>query len=146
MDLTIKLMNQYLADINLLYRKVQNFHWNVKGPNFFLIHQKTEEYYTALNLQIDDVAELILKMQGQPIGTMRGYLEITKIKEANDQKIAGELVLESLFADFNYAMNLAKEVKAQAELDSADIIIAYMDDVIAAYYEWLWMLRQSTEV
>ena len=37
-------LNQLLADLNVLYRKVQNYHWNIKGKEFFQLHAKLEEY------------------------------------------------------------------------------------------------------
>ena len=49
----IKKLNVYLADLNVMYRKVQNYHWNVDGRNFFTIHAKLEEYYDEINENID---------------------------------------------------------------------------------------------
>ena len=40
MNKTINALNQYLADLNVYYRKVQNYHWNVIGQGFFTVHAK----------------------------------------------------------------------------------------------------------
>ena len=58
-------MNVLLADLNVLYRKVQNYHWNVDGRNFFTIHAKLEEYYNEINEQIDEIAERILSIKAR---------------------------------------------------------------------------------
>lgn len=42
-------LNEFLADLNVFYRKLQNYHWNIAGKNFFVIHQKLEEYYDDIN-------------------------------------------------------------------------------------------------
>ena len=28
-------LNEFLADLNVFYRKLQNYHWNVQGRDFF---------------------------------------------------------------------------------------------------------------
>ena len=33
-------LNQFLSDLAVFYRKVQNYHWNVKGKDFFEVHSK----------------------------------------------------------------------------------------------------------
>ena len=38
-------MNNFLSDLAVFYRKLQNYHWNIKGNDFFVIHEKLERYY-----------------------------------------------------------------------------------------------------
>ena len=52
METLIKELNQYLSDLAVFYRKLQNYHWNVKGSDFFVVHEKLEEYYNKINDQI----------------------------------------------------------------------------------------------
>ena len=87
MSKTVEKLNLYLVNLNVLYRKVQNYHWNVVGKGFFTIHSKLEEFYDDLNGQIDDVAERILSIGGRPYGTLKDYLELTTIKEAENKEI-----------------------------------------------------------
>ena len=88
MSKTVEKLNLYLANLNVLYRKVQNYHWNIVGAGFFSVHAKLEEYYDAINTQIDDVAERILAIGGRPLGTLKDYLEVTTIKEAENKEIS----------------------------------------------------------
>lgn len=37
-------LNQNVADLHLIYVKLHNYHWNVKGLQFFQIHNATEGY------------------------------------------------------------------------------------------------------
>ena len=86
MELENKL-NEFLADLNVFYRKLQNYHWNVQGKDFFQVHAKLEELYNEINEQIDEIAEHILILGGQPLGTVKDYLDISTIKEAENKKI-----------------------------------------------------------
>ncbi|SHM63492.1 starvation-inducible DNA-binding protein [Anaerosporobacter mobilis DSM 15930] len=141
----LKELNEFLADLNVLYRKLQNYHWNVKGKNFFVLHSKLEEYYNGVNSEIDEIAEKILMLGGQPLGTMKDYLEISKIKEAENVKISGKEVLKNVLEDFGYVKKKAEFIKVKAEEASAVIISSYMDEVIEDYSKAYWMLSQSME-
>ena len=62
----IKLLNELLANYQIYYQNLRNFHWNVSGPNFFELHAKFEELYTAANGGVDAVAERILTLGARP--------------------------------------------------------------------------------
>ena len=145
MNELLKELNEFLADLNVLYRKLQNYHWNVKGKSFFVLHGKLEEYYNGVNSEIDEIAEKILMLGGQPLGSMKDYLEISNIKEADNVKISGDEVLKNVLVDFGYAKKKAESIKAKAEDASAAIISSYMDEVIEDYSKACWMLSQSME-
>ena len=87
MENIVKDLNDFLSDLNIFYRKLQNYHWNVCGKDFFVLHSKLEEYYDEVNKQIDEIAEHILMLGEQPLGTMQDYLNNTCIVEAKNEKI-----------------------------------------------------------
>ena len=87
MENVVKDLNDFLSDLNIFYRKLQNYHWNVCGKDFFVLHSKLEEYYDEVNKQIDEIAEHILMLGEQPLGTMQDYLNNTCIVEAKNEKI-----------------------------------------------------------
>lgn len=143
MENIIKELNQFLADLNVFYRKLQNYHWNIEGRDFFVIHGKLEEYYDEINKSIDEVAEFILTKNGQPLGTMKDYLEITKITEAKNQKVNSEVVFNELINDFSYLLKNVKAIKKEAEKEDDDATSALMDEFIIDYGKKLWMLNQT---
>ena len=140
MSNVIEKLNVYLADLNVLYRKVQNYHWNVEGRNFFTIHAKLEEYYDEINENIDSIAERILSIKGRPCGTMKKYLEITNIKEATDTDIADLDLVKILKADFETLLGEVKDIKGVADEANDYGTSAMMDELIMGYETKLWML------
>lgn len=40
-----QVLNEQVANLNVLYVKIHNYHWYVKGENFFTLHVKFEELY-----------------------------------------------------------------------------------------------------
>ena len=59
-------LNLYLANQMIDYVKKHNLHWNLKGPQFFTLHAKLEELYDEANDILDEVAERILALGGNP--------------------------------------------------------------------------------
>ena len=96
MENLINNLNIYLSDLNVFYRKLQNYHWNIKGKSFFVVHAKLEEYYNEINEQIDEVAEHILAIGGVPLATLKDYLNTTKITEAKNEKVTCEVVFNEI--------------------------------------------------
>lgn len=78
----IEVLNKQVADWSVLFTKLHNFHWYVKGPQFFTLHEKFEELYTESATHIDEIAERILAIGGKPVATMKEYLELSSIQEA----------------------------------------------------------------
>ena len=107
-------LNALLCDLNVFYRKLQNYHWNIKGKFFLVIHGKLEEYYDEINEQVDEIAEHILALGGQPLGTLKDYLQFTKIAEAENKKVDCSTVFNSIIADYSTLLEKAICIKKQA--------------------------------
>ena len=143
MENIINELNQFLADLNVFYRKLQNYHWYIEGRDFFIVHSKLEEYYNEINASIDEVAEFILTKNEEPLGTMKDYLEITKITEAENKKVNSDVVFNELINDFSYLLKNVKAIKKEAEKENDDATSTFMDEFIADYSKKLWMLNQT---
>lgn len=46
-DAMVDSLNELLANYSMHYQKLLNFHWNVKGGDFFDIHEKFEQEYDS---------------------------------------------------------------------------------------------------
>ena len=143
MENLVKNLNCFLADLNVFYRKLQNYHWNVHGKNFFVFHSKLEEYYDEINEQIDEVAEHILMLNNMPLGTMKDYLDNTCIAEAKNEKIDECLVIDNLIADYGILLKKVSEIKKEADEKNAYATSSLMDNYISLYIKHLWMLNQT---
>ncbi|MFC4801136.1 Dps family protein [Neobacillus sp. GCM10023253] len=109
-----KVLNQQIANWNVLYTKLHRFHWYVKGPHFFTLHAKFEELYDEAAATIDEFAEQLLTIGGSPVSTLKEYLEIATIKEATDTLKAEEMV-QSIVKDFTQII-----AELQAGMETAE--------------------------
>ena len=64
----------------------------LKDPNFFSLHEKFEELYNEASQYVDDLAERILAIGGNPVGTLKESLEISIVDEAGKNYSAEQMV------------------------------------------------------
>lgn len=137
---TTQELSVFLASAYTLYLKVQNYHWNIEGNEFFQVHTFTETLYTELSLQVDDVAERIRTLGEKAPGTFREYLELSQISEANGEDTT-QSVISLLKSDYETLIALAKKLIALAEEKNdhgtADLLTPY----VSSYEKSLWMMN-----
>lgn len=138
-----KELNHLLANFVVTYHKLQSFHWYVKGSDFFQVHLKLEELYNEINMGIDELAELLLQIGGEPVSSLRGFLELASIDERTDSFVDSEEVIKTVVADYEALLAEIVSVKKVADEQEAYLVSASMDTFIASFTKTLWMLRQS---
>lgn len=136
-------LNEFLADLNLFYRKLQNYHWNVEGADFFEVHAKLEELYNEINISIDEIAEHILILGGQPLGTLKDYIQISNIEEAENIKIRSNKIYQTLIKDYGLLLNKVVQIKEQADNQKQHSTSSLMDKYIESYSKIIWMIKQT---
>ena len=92
-------LNNLLANYSIHYQKLRNYHWNVKGSDFFDLHEQFELQYNEALQHIDDIAERIRIFGKTPMSTLKEYLETSEIKETGTQ-LASELMVRELLSDY----------------------------------------------
>src|SRR3990167_7412575 len=78
---SISILNKLLSDEYVLYTKTRNYHWNVTGPDFSELHKFFESQYEELDDAIDEVAERARSLGGRSLGTLKEFLQSTRLKE-----------------------------------------------------------------
>ncbi len=144
MDLKTKL-NEFLADLNVLHCKLQNYHWNVEGKEFFQTHAKLEEMYDNISKQIDEIAEHILILGEQPLGRLKDYIEISNIKETESKNIQSEEIYNILLSDYENLLKKSIEIKEEAENQKEYSTSSLIDEYILEYSKIIWMLKNVTK-
>lgn len=135
-------LNHLLANLVVEYHKLQNFHWYIKGSDFFTVHAKLEEYYNDINKAVDEVAESILMLEGKPLASLKDFAANASIKEAEAQFIKSDIILAEVEKDYSLLLAEVIEIKKAADAEENFIISAMMDDYIKNFTKAVWMLKQ----
>lgn len=136
----IEALNKQVAEWTVLYTKLHNYHWYVKGPNFFSLHEKFEELYNEASVYVDDLAERILAIEGNPIATLREALEWSVIEEAEKNLTANQMV-EQLSKDFTTLIAQLEEGIQLAEKVNDDMTGDMLLAMVTSLEKHNWMLK-----
>ena len=77
----IALLNQHLADTFDLYGQAKQAHWNVKGPQFYQLHELFDELADPLREYADLIAERATALGGTALGTVRMAAGASRLDE-----------------------------------------------------------------
>lgn len=139
----IDLLSHFLADTYVLYLKTQNFHWNVKGPYFYSLHNLFDEQYRELAAAIDEIAERIRALGGITPASFSQFTQLSSLKDEKGSDQSSETMLQKLLKDHEMLIQSASDMipKSQHAKDegTADLLIQRLK----AHEKMAWMLRSS---
>lgn len=132
-------LNILLSDIQVNYMNLRSFHWNIKGKDFFLLHEKFEEFYNDMSEKADEVAERILTLGFQPLDSYKKYIEFSEIKPVegiSDGDLAVDIIINSL----TILLKNERAILEKAADNSDEGTASLMSDFIAEQEKTMWML------
>lgn len=135
-------LNGILADEFLLYTKTRNAHWNVEGPDFHAQHIFFEKQYEALDEIMDSVAERIRTLGHYAPGTLKDFLQLTRITEQTREKNDSAGFIRELLADHETIIvamreNIDRFANEYKDAGTSDFITGLMEE----HEKMAWMLR-----
>lgn len=144
----VKNLNYLLANYQVHFQKMRNFHWNVKGKDFFELHQQFEEIYNTANTNIDEVAERIRVFGQTPVSTLKEYLRMSEIKEAKPDLDSEAMVREAM-EDFqtllSFMVNVADAAIDIGDVGTEDMINTFIKDMEKRHWMFnAWLQEKKT--
>jgi starvation-inducible DNA-binding protein len=121
----IGILNQRLADASDLKSQAKQAHWNVKGMNFFQLHELFDQIATDVEGHIDLIAERVTTLGGTAMGTVRLAAQNSSLSEYPHEITDGTAHVDALstaLADFGKLVR--KDIDETSELgdqDTADL-------------------------
>ncbi|MCX8024415.1 MAG: DNA starvation/stationary phase protection protein [Thermanaerothrix sp.] len=141
-EAVINLLNTLLADEHVLLLKTHNYHWNVIGPNFAELHELFGEQYEMLDDLVDEIAERARMLGGKAVGTMREYLERTRLSEEPGIYPNAEQMIINLVADHEAIIRYLRQAiddcaEKYGDIGTSDLLTG----VLRAHEKMAWFLR-----
>jgi starvation-inducible DNA-binding protein len=142
----VDILTRDLADIEVVYVKTLNMHWNIVGPNFYSVHLLLDEQYHALAKLADEVAERIRSYNRPAIGSLNEFLAHTSLNEKRGDSVVMTDALDQLVADHEAIMRqLRNDIKRCTEelhdQGAADLLIKQLQ----IHQQMAWMLRSHLQ-
>ena len=137
----IQLLNQQLADVFDLYSQAKQAHWNVKGAQFFQLHELFDKLADQLQDFVDLIAERATALGGTASGTVRMSAAASRLPEYPIDANASMATIETLVARFaNSAKSTRSAIDAATnagDADTADLLT----EVSRGLDKSLWFLE-----
>lgn len=135
----ITALHTLLADFQVHYTNLRGMHWNIKGHGFFVLHEKFESMYNDAAEKIDEIAERILMLGGNPENKFSEYLKTAHVKEVSDITCGGEAV-EHILDTYKHLIGEERKIINIAN-DANDVVTT---DMLTGYLKeqekMVWML------
>jgi starvation-inducible DNA-binding protein len=137
----VELCNQQMADLFDLFSQTKQAHWNVKGPQFFQLHELYDELAGVLLGFVDMVAERATALGGIATGTIRMAAEVSTLPEFSGGAVGSmesvRLLVER-YAKVAESTRQAIETAEEAEdMDTADLFTEVSREIDKS----LWFLE-----
>jgi starvation-inducible DNA-binding protein len=137
----VALLNQQLADTFDLYSQTKQAHWNVKGLQFFQLHELFDKLAAELLDHVDTIAERSTTLGGTALGTARMAAANSRLPEYSADISGGRESVEALverYAELACATRAA--IDRTDELGDADTSDLFTG-VSRALDKSLWFLE-----
>lgn len=132
-------LQQLLADFQIYYTNLRGLHWNVKGKNFFVMHEQFEHMYDNAATKIDEIAERILMLDGVPAHKFSTYLQTSNVKEM-DYEADGDKGVKFVLDTMSHFMAAERKILSLASEAGDEATIALMSDYLKEQEKLAWML------
>lgn len=141
----ISVLSDIMADQYILYTKTRNYHWNVTGEDFAQYHKLFEEQYSAIDEDIDDVAERIRALGGKTPATLAEFVKSAALKEHPGKYPSAKAMIANLLADHEAVIrSLRKAIEICDDMDD-DGTEDFLTQLMEKHEKTAWMLRATIE-
>ncbi len=137
----IDLLNQSLASTFDLASQTKQAHWNVKGKDFYQLHELFDEIAGELNEFVDLIAERVTALGGYACGTARMAAENSSLPEYPTDAVEGMDHVAALADRFaRYATHVRAAIDESDGLGDKSTADIYTE-VSRAVDKRLWFLE-----
>ncbi|MEH2011770.1 DNA starvation/stationary phase protection protein Dps [Nostoc sp.] len=142
----VVILNQTLAATLDLKTQTKQAHWNVKGTDFYQLHQLFDELAGELEEYIDLFAERITALGGYALGTVRSAASDSILPEYPFDILDGKDHVTALADRFApYAKHIREAIAKTNDLGDADTADLYTE-ISRTIDKRLWFLEAHLQV
>ena len=144
MEKLFQALNKQVANLSVFFTKLHHYHWYVEGPQFYQLHEKFEALYDEMNELYDEFAERLLMIGGNPVSSLKSYLELTSLKEASGKEDALAMV-KHVLNDFKLLNIELKEVMEIAQELGDEVTADLAIGAMTSFEKHIWMLSATVK-
>ena len=132
-----------LAETWAFYFKAHSFHWNVRGPLFFQLHEAFGDIYEDAHGAVDGLAEQLRALDQMAPASLEEIVKGSKIKFGI---VPSCLSMVKELGEANKAVVAALRIaNATAMAAKNDGLANYLQGRIDQHNKWAWQIKATAE-
>lgn len=141
----IALLNQQLADTFDLFSQTKQAHWNIKGLQFFPLHELFDKLAEEVEDHVDSIAERATSLGGAALGTARMAAAASHLPEYPTDATTCTQHLEALTARYAaLAATTRSAIDTASQLGEADTADLFTE-ISRGLDKALWFLESHIQ-
>lgn len=141
-----KVLMALLADEYVLYTKTRNYHRNMAGPQFSILHKFFESQHNKPADNVDEVAELAHAVDVHAIGSLQECTQHARVKEHPAHYRASREMIVDLLGDHETIIRqLREDVQMTAEKYHDMGTSDFLTGILEQHEKMVWMLRANLD-
>jgi len=132
------------ATVYAFYVKVQAYHWNVEGLEFFNHHMMFQKIYEDVYDSIDPLAEHIRTLGATAPSGMSSIVRLSTVNDEDTVPSAKQMV-KVLLEDSEKVIAALNDTMAHAEKENKQGLMNFIAARIEAHNKWAWFLRATSK-
>ena len=137
----VEILNHSLAATLDLKTQTKQAHWNVKGKDFYQLHELFDEMAAEVEEYVDMVAERVTALGGTALGTARMAADGSVLAEYPVTAVSGEDHVTALADRYaTYAQHVRAAIAKTDDLGDADTADLYTE-ISRTIDKRLWFLE-----
>ena len=141
--LVAEALQDFLADLHMVYSHLHNFHWNVEGAHFFEYHEHLQDAYENVAERIDDTAERLLQIGYRPLTNLVEYASRSELDALPSEAIGVPQVIDSVITDTEKLIGDCFKIITNAQQCGDEGTADYAIEVLREQEKALWFWKAS---
>ncbi|AKF41381.1 neutrophil activating factor NapA (bacterioferritin) [Mycoplasmopsis canis] len=124
------------ANLQIMYQKLSNIHWNIKGLEFFEIHEEVDKLRGDVLNFIDEIAEKIVMKGDLALGSYDEMLKMSTIKELHSKEFDFKEATTVIVEDLTFILTKVEV------LDWSKRVQPIIDELMLSFDKWIWQFSK----
>ncbi|CCP24271.1 Dps family protein [Mycoplasmopsis cynos] len=124
------------ANLQIMYQKLSNIHWNIKGLEFFEIHEEVDKLRGDVLNFIDEIAEKIVMKGYLALGSYDEILKMSTIKELPSKEFDFKEATTVIVEDLTFILTKVEV------LDWSKRVQPIIDELMLSFDKWIWQFSK----
>lgn len=133
-----------LADHYAFYLKMQGYHWNVTGPDFYPLHKLFGKKYKSLAEDVDEIAERIRALGPKVKASFSEFQKLSSIQDgAVDLK--AEDMISDLLKGYEILIQGARKAFKVAEKADDQVTLDLLTSLLSSHEQTVWGFKSTLQ-